>query len=165
MKIDPERKVGVFDMDVISKFPALRKQQMDTVRWMEGDWSAENSVRATPVSPAYTDTYPYTYRFSEDGTTLCILRGGKEVPNLTYDAFSKKWVFMLPGGGAFGILTSPGWKDGSIEFIGHVLMLGVECEMRTTVTRRSDREYYMINHEKNPDGSWVVVDDWIFRKR
>src|SRR6185295_17417909 len=99
MKIDPGRKVGVFDLEVISKFPALRKAEMEKLRWMEGDWNAENSVRATRVSPAYVDTYPYTYRFCEDGATLCIVRGGKEVPNITYDAFSKKWLLLMPGGG------------------------------------------------------------------
>jgi hypothetical protein len=164
MKIDPGRKVGVFDLEVISKFPALRKAEMEKLRWMEGEWNAENSVRATRVSPAYVDTYPYTYRFCEDGTTLCIVRGGKEVPNITYDAFSKKWLLLMPGGGAFGMLTSAGWSGDSIEFTGHILMLGYECDLRTTLTRRSDRDYYMSNHERQPDGTWTLVDDWVFRK-
>ena len=57
MKIDPGRKVGVFDLEVISKFPALRKAEMENIRWMDGEWIAENSVRATRVSPAYVDNY------------------------------------------------------------------------------------------------------------
>jgi hypothetical protein len=62
------------------------------------------------------------------------------------------------------MLTSAGWSGDSIEFTGHVLMLGYECDLRTTLTRRSDREYYMSNHERQSDGTWTLVDDWVFRK-
>ena len=123
---------------------------------------SDSHVRAP--SPAYVDTYPYVYRLCEDGTALCIVCGGKEVPNITYDAFSKNWLLLMPGGGAFGILTSAGWPGDSIEVTGHVLMLDYEFELRTTITRRSDREYYMSNHEQQPDRTWTL-DDWVFRKR
>jgi len=32
---------------------------------VSGEWSEENRVQATPTTPAYTDTYLYTYQLAE----------------------------------------------------------------------------------------------------
>jgi hypothetical protein len=165
MKIDPGRKVGVFNLEVISKFPALRKAEMEKIRWMEGDWNAENSVRATRVSPAYVDTYPYTYRFCEDGATLCIVRGGKEVPNITYDAFSRKWLLLMPGRGAFGMLTSAGLVRRLDRVHRSYSHAGLRVRPAHDAHPPHRSRILHVESRAQPDGTWTLVDDWVFRKR
>jgi hypothetical protein len=61
MGLDPLPKVLVFNREVVGKFPAIRKAKLEEFKWLVGEWSAENRVQATPTTPAYTDTYRYTY--------------------------------------------------------------------------------------------------------
>lgn len=41
---DPQRQVGVFNKDVVGKFPAVRLAEMEKVTWLAGDWTAVNKV-------------------------------------------------------------------------------------------------------------------------
>jgi hypothetical protein len=52
MRLDPVRKVLVFNREVVGKFPAIRKAKMEEFKWLVGEWSAENRVQATPATPA-----------------------------------------------------------------------------------------------------------------
>jgi hypothetical protein len=54
------------------KFPAIRKAKMAEFKWLAGEWTAENRVQATPTTPAYTDTYLYTYQLCEGDTRISI---------------------------------------------------------------------------------------------
>jgi hypothetical protein len=47
MALDPVRMVLVFNREVAGKFPAIRKAKMEEFRWLVGEWSAMNKVRAT----------------------------------------------------------------------------------------------------------------------
>ena len=59
---DPHREVGVFPAGLIERLSAERTAEMEKLRWIEGEWSYENAVPATRLSPAYTDAG--TQRFS-----------------------------------------------------------------------------------------------------
>ena len=72
MVLDPVRKVLVFNREVVGKFPAIREAKMEEFRWLVGEWSAMNKVRATPSTPAYTDTYFYSYQLCEADTRISI---------------------------------------------------------------------------------------------
>lgn len=39
---DPSRQVGVFNMELVSTLPALRLQELEKLRWIEGDWNTAN---------------------------------------------------------------------------------------------------------------------------
>src|SRR5579864_6556583 len=65
---DPKRNVLAFNLPVIARFPAIRQERIGEFKWMIGDWAFENHVRATPTTPAYTDTYYYTYELADSGS-------------------------------------------------------------------------------------------------
>jgi hypothetical protein len=96
MVLDPVRKVLVFNREVVGKFPAIREAKMEEFRWLVGEWSAMNKVRATPSTPAYTDTYFYSYQLCEADTRISITgSGGMARPYLTFDPFRERWMMMF----------------------------------------------------------------------
>ena len=81
MVLDPVRKVLVFNREVVGKFPAIREAKMEEFRWLVGEWSAMNKVRATPSSglhrhlflfvPALRSRYAHLYyRIGRDGPAV-----------------------------------------------------------------------------------------------
>jgi hypothetical protein len=86
MVLDPVCKVLVFNREVVGKFPAIRKAKMEEFRWLVGEWSATNKVRVTPSTPAYTDTYFYSYQLCEADTRISVIGPGATArPYLTFD--------------------------------------------------------------------------------
>ena len=165
MTYDPEKQAGVFNREMIAEFPGSRKEKIEEFRWMIGNWDAINRVRATPTTPAYTDTYQYTYNFCDDDTRICIQGpGGKERPHLTFDPFSSRWMMTFIDN-VYGVLQSEGWNGETIVFTGRLTMLGVDCELRQTITRQGHDAFHALNEERLSDGQWVVVDDFDFRRR
>ena len=65
MVFDPNRKVLTLNLPVIARFPAIRQQKIEEFKWSIGEWAFENHVRATPSTPAYVDTYHYTYALAD----------------------------------------------------------------------------------------------------
>jgi hypothetical protein len=125
---DPERQVGVFNMEFVSTLPALRLSEMEKFRWIEGAWNTANRVPATTCSPAYTDLGSVTYQLCEKSAWLCTLdRAGAERRHITFDPFSRQWMYLLLEG-AYGIMRSPGWVENRIVFEGLVTVIGVQCE-------------------------------------
>jgi len=164
MVFDSEKKTGVFNPTVAKEFADARRQKMEEFRWLIGNWDAVNHVRATPTTPAYSDTYRYTYNFCDDDTRICITGpSGKERPHLTFDPFSARWMMTFVDS-AYGVLQSEGWSGQTIVFSGRVTMLGVDCELRQLIERRGPDEFYVRNDERLSDGQWSVVDDFEFRR-
>jgi hypothetical protein len=160
MSFDPNRRVLAFNLPVIAKLPAIRQQKIEEFKWLVGDWAFENHVRATPTTPAYTDTYFYTYELAENGTRYTVSgHGAKARPYLTFDPFSNRWMMTFTEG-LFGVLQSDGWQGDTIVFIGPLTMLGVDCELRQTITRRSPDEFHILNEEKLENGSWQETDEF-----
>ena len=165
MVLDPERKVLTFNREVVGKFPPVRKSKMEEFQWLVGEWAFENRVRATPTTPAYTDTYFYTYQLCEDDTRLCLVGpGGKLRPYLTFDAFSNRWMMTFTEA-LYGVLRSYGWQGNTIVFAGGLTMLGVDCELRQTITRQSESQFHILNEEKLTDGSWHMMDEFNCRRK
>ncbi len=162
---DANRNVLTFNLDVVSKFPAIRKAKMEACRWMIGEWSCENRVRATPTTPAYTDTYIYTYEYADNDTRITVTGpSGKSRPLLTFDPFSNRWMMTFIDG-LYGVLQSDGWRGDKIVFIGSLTMLGVDCELRQTLTKKSEDETHILNEEKLVDGSWQITDEFFNRRK
>ena len=107
---------------------------MEEFKWLVGEWSAENRVQATPATPAYTDTYLYTYQLCEGDTRISITGpGGNLWPYLTFDPFTGRWMMTFVDG-LYDVLQSRGWQDNLVVFAGHLTMLGIDCELRQTMT-------------------------------
>jgi hypothetical protein len=165
-RVDPSRQVGVFNPGRLVDLTARRAVEMEKFRWIVGEWSYENAVPATSVSPAYTDVGTAKYSFSPDGAWICmVLPDGREYPNITFDPFSKQWIYLLTRG-SYGILRSPqGWAGEQIAFSGLMTMIGINCEWRMTWFRRSDNQFSFVNEEGERDGSWSYIDEWRFLRQ
>jgi hypothetical protein len=162
---DPKNLVGVFNREQVIKLGPMRKKEMERVKWLAGTWSAENKVPATKHNPAYTERLTYTYSVCENGSWICLVDArGKERPHITFDPFSGKWVYILAEG-AFGILRSTGWEEAKIEFMGRMLMLGVDREIRQLWNKVSDTEFRFVNEEKDASGRWLLTDEWVMRRK
>jgi hypothetical protein len=165
-RVDPGRQVGVFDPAFISRLPALRASEMEKFRWLVGDWHHENVVPATRLSPAYTDIGASSFSLCEDGSCICFIGSdGRETPNITFDPFSRQWIYMLLRG-SYGMLRSPrGWVGEEIVFSGLMTMIGIDCEWRMTWTKQSVNRFTFVNEERGDDGSWAFIDEWRFRRK
>lgn len=165
-RTDPTRQVGVFNPELISVLPALRAAEMDKIRWLAGEWNHENSVPATSVSPAYTDVGVGRFSMDARGEWLSLVApDGKESPHITFDPFSRQWIYILMRG-AYGILRSAeGWEGDRIVFSGEMTMLGPPRPWRLTLTRQGTDEFSFENEERTPDESWAHIDSWHFKRR
>ena len=76
--LDPVGQVLVFNREVAGKFPAIRKAKMEEFTGLVGAWSALNKVRATPTTPAYTDTYFYLYQLCQAVPRISYYRAGRD---------------------------------------------------------------------------------------
>jgi hypothetical protein len=162
---DPANLVATFDPAAISRLAADRAAEMDRIRWLSGDWTFENPVPATRISPAYCDRGTATFALSPDGLFMCMVgRDTKLTPLMTFDPWSRRWIYMLTSG-SYGVLRSPGWSHDRIVFTGLMTMIGIDCEWRMTWTRDGEDAFGFVNEERRADGSWSYIDEWTYRRR
>ena len=162
---DPSRQVATFDPDAVAKLAADRAAEMERFRWLTGDWTFENPVPATRISPAYCDVGSATFAPSADGLSMCMVgRDGSQTPLLTFDPWSRRWIYILTIG-SYGILRSPGWEGNRIVFTGAMTMVGIDCEWRMTWTRDGEDAFGFVNDERLADGSWAYIDEWRYQRK
>ena len=160
-RIDPTRQVGIFNPEALAGLPALRSAKVEELRWIVGEWNYENRVPATRANPAYSDIGIGRYILCEKSNWICrIAADGRELPHITFDPFSRQWMYLLTNG-AYGILRSPeGWLGNQIVFTGLMTMLGITCEWRIRWTKVTDDRCSFVNEEQNLDGTWAYIDEW-----
>jgi hypothetical protein len=163
---DPVRLVGVFPPGLLPKLAAERTAEIEKFRWLAGEWTYENHVPATRVSPAYTDVGRQTFALCEDDGWVCIVSpDGRMHRHITFDPFSRQWIYVLTRG-SYGILRSPeGWAGRQIVFSGLMTMIGVNCHWRMTWTQVNADNFHFVNEEEMPDGSWAYIDEWRFSRK
>lgn len=165
-RTDPSRQVGVFNLAFVAGLPALRSAEMEKFRWIEGEWSHENLVPATPVSPAYTDAGSGKYAFDEKGEWVCMVApDGSLTRQITFDPFSRQWIYVLTRG-AYGMLRSAeGWQGDTLVLTGTMTMLCAPREWRMRWTREGNDGFRFVNEELGPDGEWLYIDEWRFTRK
>ena len=165
-KADPARQVGIFHADAVAPLPALRKLEMDKFRWIAGEWKYENRVPATRCSPAYTDIGSCRYALAEKDTWISMVApDGREIRQITFDPFSRQWIYVLTQG-SYGILRSAqGWAKSRIAFTGLMTMIGIDCDWRMTWHKQSEDAFGFVNEERGPDGFWSHIDEWRFTRK
>ena len=123
--MDPQRQVGVFPPEVVSALPAVRAAEMEKFRWLCGEWKYENRVPATRFNPAYTDVGSCRFSLCDKDSWTCVEPSGAELRNITFDPFSRQWIYLLTRG-SYGLLRSPeGWMDDRIVFSANMTMIGI----------------------------------------
>ena len=164
-KDDPARQTGTFNMELLKAFPALKAAEMEKMRWLEGEWNSVNRVPATSKNPAYEDRSTGMYRFCEKDAWICLIgKDGRERKFITFDPFSKQWMYLLAEG-AYGFLRSGGWSGHELAFEGEMTMIGVNCILRQTWKKKNNDEFSFVNEEKLPDGTWGYVDEWELKRK
>jgi len=165
-RVDPARQVGVFKPEFLASLPALRTPEMDKIRWIAGEWDHDNAVPATRVSPAYSDVGTSSFAICENGNWVCAVRpDGREILHITFDPFSRQWMYVIFNGAYCILRSSEGWLGDRIVFTGLMTMIGINCEWRLTLTRNGPDEFGFINEERTDDGSWQYIDKWHFRRK
>jgi hypothetical protein len=161
---DPDRLVATLNAERLTALAALRASELTRFAWLAGNWTYENPVPATSISPAYCDAGTASFAVSDDGRWICAVGpDGRQQPMITFDPASRRWMFLLTSG-SYGLLRSPGWTGNDIVFTGLMTMIGIECEWRMRWTRTSDDEFAFVNEERMPDGSWAYIDEWRYRR-
>jgi len=163
---DPARQVGVFGPEAVAQHSAIRAAEMEKFRWIAGGWNYQNRVPATRCNPAYTDIGSCRYEFCEKETWICLVGAdGREIEQITFDPYSRQWIYVLTGG-AYGMLRSrEGWVQDRIVFSGLMTMLGIDCQWRITFRKESDEAFGVVNEELGPDGTWQYIDEWCFKRK
>ena len=139
---------------------------MEKFRWLAGEWNYENAVPATSVSPAYGDIGSARFAFNAKTNWICMVSPtGEETPHITFDPFSRQWIYLLMNG-AYGILRSAaGWTGETIEFTGLMTMIGDNCEWRMSWTRNGSDQFSFVNEERNEDGLLGLHRQWRFERK
>ena len=165
-RADPARQVGTFPPGLLDRLAAERAIEIQKFGWIAGEWSYENRVPATALSPAYSDTGMQKFSMCKGDTWICaVTPDGREQRHITYDPFSRQWMYVLSRG-SYGILRSAqGWIGDQIVFSGLMTMIGINCEWRMTWTRSSEDEFAFVNEEQTADGSWSYIDEWRFKRK
>ena len=89
-KSHPQRQVGVFRPEGVSELPKIRAAEMEKFCWLTGEWSYENRVPATRLSPAYSDVGRSRFSVCESGAWIChVAPDGKESRHITFDPLSR----------------------------------------------------------------------------
>jgi hypothetical protein len=170
-RVDPSRQIGVFNPEYVSGLPALRTAEMEKFRWIVGEWNHENAVPATRSNPAYVDIGSSRYSLGEGGNWVCIVTpNGREIPLITFDPFSRQWIFTLTNGAYCTLRSSEGWiqtdAGDQIVFTGFMTMIGINADWRMTWTRKGSDEFGFTNEERSePGSSWDYIDEWTFRRK
>ena len=165
-RVDPQRQVGVFNPAALAGLPALRSAELARFRWIAGEWTYNNAVPATAVSPAYSDIGAARFSFNEKTNWICMVGpDGEEIPQITFDPFSRQWIYLLIKG-SFGMLRSAeGWNGDCIAFSGLMTMIGINTDWRMTWTRHGHDHFSFINEERAPNGAWTYIDEWRFHRK
>lgn len=163
---DPSRQIGVFDPEVIASYSAMRASEIDKFRWIAGVWEHENLVPATVASPAYSDTGSTRFSVDEKGEWICLVQpDGSSLQHITFDPFSREWIYVLTRG-AYGMLrSSEGWVDNRIVLSGDMTMLSPTRPWRMSWTHARRDIFSFVNEERGPDGAWKYIDEWHFRRK
>lgn len=165
-KSEPARQVGIFRQEAVAHLPGMRTAEMEKFRWIVGEWSYENSVPATRLSPSYTDVGSCTFSLCESDAWICIVEpDGRKVRHITYDPLSQQWIYLLARG-SYGLLRSvDGWVRDRVVFVGSMTMLGINCQWRMIWTKRHRDSFGFTNEEFLANGSWAYIDEWRFTRK
>jgi hypothetical protein len=99
---------------------------MEKSRWLVGDWDHENVVPATRLSPANADIGTNRVYICADGSCICFIGSQcRETHKITFDPFSRQWIYMLLRG-FYGMLRKL-WITCAVSLIAGVPLASSSC--------------------------------------
>lgn len=144
--------------------------EMAQIAWLIGDWDVTATVFATrkeqqrvskgrsKVTPAFSGIW---LQFADSY--------GETSPDLSFMTFSpvkRKWLAVTVDEATNAVTTTAERLTGNrLVFEGKVEIVGESVTLRQTFEKISDREYRVLNEERLPDGSWVALDEYRYKKR
>jgi hypothetical protein len=161
----------------LARDPALAQRlespppELERMSWMLGSWDVTAHVFATATTPERVSQGQSEVRLSLGNHWYQITDtypdGGMDEGFLTYNPATKQWTSVLVDvSGNAVISTARGWLDNRIVFLTpEIEILGEKATLQQTIERRGPTEYHVLNEEKLPDGRWVPLDEYTYRKR
>jgi uncharacterized protein DUF1579 len=147
--------------------PAPELQQLN---WLLGTWDVQSTVFATAAAPESNlgGTTVVTRVLGDTWLQFADEIFGKEqdLGFITYNVVTRKWIAaQVDASGNSVTTTSPGWSGNKIVFTGRALIVGEEAMLRQTLEKISDTQYMILNEERLPNGKWVPLDRYVYRKQ
>lgn len=145
--------------------------QLAEVSWMLGTWDVEVTVFATPESPQSVERGVSEIAPALKGHWLQLAdtypAGTQDLGFLTYNRVTREWVSLgLDSFGNSVLAKGAGWDGRRLILIAAgVEVLGEVVTLRQTVEKRGADEFVLLNEEKLPDGTWLPLDQYRYRRR
>lgn len=144
--------------------------EVAAMAWMVGSWEVEVKVLATAGSPERISKGKSEVRPAMGGHWLETVDtypdGSIDQGFLGYSTADQQWVTVaLHSGGIAVTAYAKTWNAGTMVFLApDATILGVPVDLRQTLTRRGDDEYFILNEERLADGRWVALDEYAYRR-
>lgn len=146
-------------------------EEMKEVSWMVGTWEIESRVFRTSSEPERVSRGTAEVSFKMGSRWLfshdTYPGGGEDDSYLSFNPFTKRWVSMtVDGYGNAVTATASKWEGNRLVFLAKdIEVLGERVTLRQTMEKRSDTEYHILNEERLPNGKWVALDEYTYRKK
>jgi hypothetical protein len=150
---------------------AEQPKQLDAVAWWIGSWEVTAHVFATKTTPERTDHGQEQVERLLGGSWLSFRdtypTGTQDLGFVTFDAVQGVWrAVHLDSTGTTVIAISKGWENGKLVFLTRdAVILGEKVELRQTVEKRSDDEYRLLNEERLASGTWLALDEYLYKRK
>ncbi len=160
-----------------TRHPELARQlesppeEMKEVMWMVGDWETEAHVFKTRTTPERTSRGTSEIRPRMGSRWLYIHDtypdGGEDEGYLTFNPVTKHWISVaLDTTGNAVVTTARRWEGNRLVFLAkNIRVVGERVTLRQTMEKKSDTEYHILNEERLPNGKWIALDEYTYRKK
>lgn len=146
-------------------------EEMKQIAWMAGTWEIESRVFRTSSEAERVSRGTAEVSFKMGSRWLYFHDtypdGGTDETYLSFNPFTKQWISMtVDGYGNAVTATASKWEGNRLVFLARdIRVLGERVTLRQTMEKRSDTEYHVLNEERLPNGKWVALDEYIYRKK
>ena len=152
----------------LAKIAGIAPTELAGARWLLGTWSVKSRVFAK--SSAFVPGGKSIVEPIMDGTWLQIRDSyADEVEDLgflTFNVVTKEWVVIgLDRTGNAITAKGIGWERNRLVLTAHdAEIVGERVVLRQTLPKVSDQEYRVLNEERLDDGSWALIDEYVYTR-
>jgi len=144
--------------------------ELQQVAWMIGAWDIEATVFATAIAPERVDRGRSVVAPVIGGTWLQMADtypgGTQDLGFLTFDPVGRRWLSLgLDSTGNAVRASAPAWDGDRLALLApDATIVGERVTLRQTLTRLGADAFTLTNEERRPDGSWLRLDEYRFRR-
>ncbi|WP_210518947.1 PPC domain-containing protein [Hymenobacter terricola] len=167
-----EQREEMLRLDPTAYMLAATAAETATARWLEGTWTANQKLFATPTEPEIVFPPRTTgLRFDAQNPTMLQIdpRGdGKFEPFLAFEPHSRQWVHAALNtdevGTSWSLLKGPDWQNDQLVLQGETALMGITAQRRQTWTKTDDHNLRVLSEERKGDGAWAPVSETLYTK-